>query len=384
MSAPTAINPQQREGVLESATKIKQLSQEPGNFLIDLLVQQQQFTSIKWLLHFKIPEMIPVAPKGISYDDLSSRTGISSNTIRAVARMAMTADFLAETKDGLSTHSQLSRSLVEDQDLANWLSYVVNRNVPMTYGFIEATERWPNTTSVTETAFNVSSKTELSFFDWLEANPKMGTEFGEYMKSQAAATTDGGVEHLVNGFDWKSLGKATIVDVGGGEGDASFALVHAYPELRLIVQDLSHAKAGAQAKIAALDAPIKSRVEWQEYDFREVQQVKGADVYFLRTVLHNWPDDGAVKILQRVVEAMGPSSRIIIMDMVLPTPGDKRVFEGALRQKDLMMRQAFNAPEREVEDWYSLVGKVDKRLELVAITRPEGSVHSLLEIKLRN
>ena len=77
-------------------------------------------------------------------------------------------------------------------------------------------------------------------------------------------------------------------------------------------------------------------------------------------------------------------SRILIMDMVLPTPGSgSTTLEAALRQKDLTMLHNFNAKEREVEDWRSVLQKADPRLEIKAIRRPDGSHHSVIEVVLR-
>ena len=99
-------------------------------------------------------------------------------------------------------------------------------------------------------------------------------------------------------------------------------------------------------------------------------------------IIHDWADKDAVRILKEVAKVMKGDSRIVIMDMVLPTPGTGSLtFEAALRQKDLMMRQVLlNAKEREVEDWHALIRNVDETLQIVAIRRPEGSQHSVIEI----
>ena len=102
--------------------------------------------------------------------------------------------------------------------------------------------------------------------------------------------------------------------------------------------------------------------------------MKDADVYLLRMVLHDWPEDEAVAILQRIAEAMKAGSRILVMDMVLPAQGTcSPTLEAALRQKDMMMRQVLQAHEREVEDWQELVSKTGGRLRIVAIRQLESS-----------
>lgn len=116
------------------------------------------------------------------------------------------------------------------------------------------------------------------------------------------------------------------------------------------------------------------RIEFVEHDFFTPQPVKDADVYLLRMILHDWPDEKAVAILKHIAEAMKEGSRIFIMDMVLPAPGSgSPTLEAALRQKDLTMRQVLHARERELEDWRTLVTEADARLRIVAVRQPEGS-----------
>lgn len=80
---------------------------------------------------------------------------------------------------------------------------------------------------------------------------------------------------------------------------------------------------------------------------------------------------------------MTPSSRLLIMDMVLPKPSSgSSIHEAALRQKDLMMIGTFNAKEREEEEWRALLKKADPRLMLRMIKRPAGSELSVIDVSL--
>lgn len=53
------------------------------------------------------------------------------------------------------------------------------------------------------------------------------------------------------------------------------------------------------------------------YDFFETQPIKGADVYFLRYIVHDWPDDHARRILKQARLAAEPHSKLIIVDKVI-------------------------------------------------------------------
>lgn len=96
-------------------------------------------------------------------------------------------------------------------------------------------------------------------------------------------------------------------------------------------------------------------------------------------ILHDWPDSECVKILSQITSSMKSGGRIIIMDMVLPRPGSMPLEQEAiLRQKDLVMKQNFNAKEREIEEWEALME--ESGLRVVAVETPPGSQHSILEV----
>ncbi|KAK3171624.1 hypothetical protein OEA41_003708 [Lepraria neglecta] len=379
-----AVQTQARDEILEHATRTKQLVHDPSSFLTELLVQQQQYASLGWLCHFDILSKITKSPSGVPYVDLARLAGVPETTLRAVARMAMTSDFLAETPEGYLSHNALSSAIIEDRHLSHWLYYIVKHTVPLMGCLIPAVEKWGDSKQSNHTAYNIMGDTDLPFFEFLKSRPDLSAEFDAYMESQAVMHSGTRIDHLLQGFDWAVLEEAVVVDVGGNAGATSITLTKAFPALRCIIQDLKAPIDTARSKLAELPADVSKRIEPQEHDFFTPQPVKGADVYLLRMILHDWKDPEAVKILKQLVDAAKPDSRILIMDMVLPTPGSaSRTLEAALRQKDLAMLHTFNAKEREVEDWRSVLQKADPRLEIKAIRRPDGSQHSVIEAVLR-
>ncbi|RMJ18130.1 hypothetical protein CDV36_002235 [Fusarium kuroshium] len=371
----------ERDAIIEHAAQIKNLVHDPNSFLTELVVQQQQYHCIGWLCHFDVLSQIPLPPASLSYADVSAKAGVPISTLRSVARMAMTAGLLCEDRDGLLSHNALSASFVENPHMRVQLLHMFNQTVPIMEKLAQATEKWGSTTAKNETAYNLVHETDLTFFEHLKSRPDLNEGFDAFMKSRAVSHTGSNVEHLLEAFDWKALGEAKVVDVGGSSGSTATMLATTYPKLKLVVEDLPGPVKNARARIPELPEDVKSRIEILDYDFFTPQPVKGADVYLLRTIIHDWPDADAVKILRGIVEAMGPTSRLLIMDMVLPKPGSgSRTFEAALRQKDLTMIQAFNAKERETEEWTDLLAKVG--LTIRAIERPAGSELSVIEATL--
>lgn len=173
--------------------------------------------------------------------------------------------------------------------------------------------------------------------------------------------------------------------VGGGSGATAATLAAAHTKLRVVIQDLPAPIGNARAFVATLPKDVSGRIELQEHDMFKEQPIKNADIYLLRTIIHDWPDEEAISILRRVVAAMGPQSHLVIMDMVLPIPGTESPdSEAALRQKDLAMIQTFNAKEREMEQWLELIKLVDPRIQVREVRRPEGAQHSVLDVTFRD
>lgn len=123
-------NPQTRQDIFDSTTRIEQLTQQTSDFLTNILVQQQQYTCIEWIWSFKVLTKVPSQPGSISYADVATKLQVPESTLRSVARMAMTANLLCETKDGRLAHNWLSAVFVEDTSMSTWLSYLLHRSVP--------------------------------------------------------------------------------------------------------------------------------------------------------------------------------------------------------------------------------------------------------------
>ncbi|RMZ67708.1 fusarubin cluster-methyltransferase [Pyrenophora seminiperda CCB06] len=366
-------------------TDSKQLIQEASSFITQNLIRQQQHYCLQFLCHFRILDLIALPPQCTSYADVAAKANVPVMRLKAIARMAMTAGFLCETVDGHLSHTPLSGIFVQNEHLRIQLYHMVEQTIPLMAAFTRATEMWRETQVPNQTAYNISAKTDLPFFEHLKSDPEISNEFDSYMKSQAVVNSGAKVEHLLRSFDWASLRQgATVVDVGGGSGATAATLATAHPKLRVVIQDLPAPISNARAFVETLPKDVSGRIELQEHDMFKEQPIKNADVYLLRTIIHDWPDEEAVSILRRVVAAMGPQSHLAIMDMVLPIPGtESPESEAALRQKDLAMIQTFNAKEREMEQWLELIRAVDPRIHVREVRRPEGAQHSVLDVTFR-
>jgi len=108
-----------------------------------------------------------------------------------------------------------------------------------------------------------------------------------------------------------------IVDVGGGDGSFLTALLGAHGRLTGTLFDQSHV---IEAPGALSGRPeIDQRCRKVAGDFFEGVP-SGADAYLLKWILHDWDDEGVVKILCSCRRAMKPESKLIVVEHMIGPP----------------------------------------------------------------
>lgn len=249
-----------------------------------------------------------------------------------------------------------------------------------------AENNYQDVTVNTNTPFQKAHNTKLTSFEWLVQNPK---HFGNLQKIMTALQGSEWTEGF-NLFDDEARKisskdsstpqaseKPFFVDVGGGHGHQCIELGKKYPNLLgyLVLQDLPEAVKNL--------APIEG-VKAEAYDFFQPQPIiglspfihwmqlwkvtskadiffnQGAKFYYLRRIMHDWPDDKAATILRNIRAAMGPDSRVLIDDAVLPDTGAN--WQSAVADLAMM---TFAGKERTKLQWEALAESAGLRVEQV-------------------
>ncbi|KAH0528889.1 hypothetical protein TsFJ059_003700 [Trichoderma semiorbis] len=105
-----------------------------------------------------------------------------------------------------------------------------------------------------------------------------------------------------------------FVDIGGGIGQQCALLKKVHPKLlgRVVLQD--------QPFVIPQAIPFEG-VEKQSYNIWTEQPLKGAKVYYLRNILHNYPDEKSIAIIQNTLSAMSSESVLVIDEIIIPNKG---------------------------------------------------------------
>lgn len=126
--------------------------------------------------------------------------------------MAMTSNFLREPVPGKLAHSSTSAAFVTNPGLKDWAIFTTSVAAPMSSQIVEATKKYGATESKTQTTFNVWKNTDKPFFDYMKQDQELTRQFASYMKHITTGKGES-IQHLLTGYDWASLGEATVVDV---------------------------------------------------------------------------------------------------------------------------------------------------------------------------
>jgi len=180
------------------------------------------------------------------------------------------------------------------------------------------------------------------FWEDLAAHPRIGAEFDALMGPAGHGVPDYDIE-LSDG--WETV--RTVVDVGGGTGAMLASLLRRHPRARGILVDLPGTVARAGEIIESFGVGGRVTVEGRSF-FDPLPA--GADLYLLKNVLNDWPDEPTVAILRRCAEAAGSSKAAIAVlggvaaDEVPPSLGIDMLVAGGktstLTQFTALARQA--------------------------------------------
>lgn len=223
----------------------------------------------------------------------------------------------------------------------------------------EAVAEMKYTVTTGETAFN--HVWDMWFFEHLAQNPDKANLFGESMSNYVVLVHQG----LINTYDFSS--SKTVADIGGSYGALLNGLLTTHPHLQATLFDLPHVVAEAEPHLER--AGIADKVTLVGGDFFEAVPADH-DLYILSSIIHDWPDDRALKILQTVRAAIPDHGKLILMEAVVPS-GNEPAFSKIL---DLIMMTVTGGVERTAQGYEALLVKAGFKMTQIIPTPSAGSI----------
>jgi SAM-dependent methyltransferase len=183
-------------------------------------------------------------------------------------------------------------------------------------------------------------------FDHLDDNAQAATNFHRAM----CELTRPIAESFATKIDLR--GARSVVDVGGGAGELAVALLATRPTLRATVLDLAHAE--PEARRLARERGVEARFDFVAGDF--FAAVPGdADVYLVKSVLHDCTDADAIRLLGSIRAAMGQHGRVFVVERLITEPPGHSEGDRWVARSDLNMLVGTGGRERCESEFVALL-----------------------------
>jgi O-methyltransferase domain len=206
----------------------------------------------------------------------------------------------------------------------------------------------------------------VGFFDYLSTHPDAQLRFDRGMANGAAAENP----IIASAYDFSNYKR--IVDVGGGRGGFLAEILKAHPAPRGVLYDRPEVVAHPDY---LTKTGVADRCDIVEGNFFQSVPA-GGDLYVLKRVMHDWPDDICQGILRLCRDSVAKGGRIIVIDAVVPRGNQPH----PSKTSDLLMMVLLDGRERTEAEFRDLFSRSGLKLTRIV---PTPSSLSILEAEPR-
>ncbi|KKN11458.1 hypothetical protein LCGC14_1026300 [marine sediment metagenome] len=160
-----------------------------------------------------------------------------------------------------------------------------------------------------------------------------------------------------------------ITDIGGGHGYLISQILKSNSKLKGKLLELPEVLEGAKSTIEEMG--LSNRCELIGGSFLE--EVPDSGVYIMKTVLHDWSDEDAIKILKNIRKKIPADGKVLIVECVIPPLNEPHF--GKLIDIEMMVLTPFGY-ERTEEEFRDILKKSGFQLtNIITMMSP----HSIVE-----
>jgi precorrin-6B methylase 2 len=254
----------------------------------------------------QIPDLLRDQPK--SARDAAVAAGVDETALERLLRGLAALEICREVDHGLYGLGDLGELLSQDHPRSLHARIVFNTEV---LGPI-----WNRLLDTTRTGASGSQAAlGTSFYEYLQIHPDIGGLFDRTMADAIRYR----VEAALDAYDFSEF--HTVIDIGGGNGAFLLELLRRCDRVEAVVFDLPAVAERTRAAVA--DQPGVARLGVQAGNALDAVP-QGADCYVLSNVIVSMSDAEASTILDNCCCAMAPGGRVLIIEWVMPTSGERQ------------------------------------------------------------
>jgi len=275
----------------------------PHKAMLNLIVGHWVARLIQVAASLKLADHLKNGPR--TAEQLASAAGVRAPELYRVLRALASVGVFAETKNGRFKLTPLAATLRTDTPGSmRGQAMLLNSNWQW--------DAWQQLLPCLKTGEVPFDKAHgMSSFEYLEAHPD---ELAVFHKATTGLTNPA----IAKAYDFSKY--KTLVEIAGGHGALLATILKAHPTLKGTLFDQPSVIAGARKDGPLTAKSIAKRCTLEGGNFFE-SVPKGADVYTMKYILHDWNDERSVQILKNCRAAMHDRSRLLVIDSIIP-PGN--------------------------------------------------------------
>ncbi|WP_308205983.1 methyltransferase [Mycobacterium intermedium] len=330
----------------------------PPAAMVELILAGWTSQAIEAAAELGVADALVAGP--MQPDDLAAKIGADPDAPSRLLRALCSRGVFRRRTDGSYALTPLAATL--RTDAAGSMNAAARY-----YGSPQHREHWSMLAESVRTGrASIPRLRGKEFFAYLEDDPYLAELFNGAMTSISEMAE----LPVVAAYDFTPY--RMIMDVGGGHGRLLAAILTAVPAARGVLFEIPDVVPGAQSLLRKLGVAERIQIETGSF-FDGVPA--GADLYFLKHIIHDWPDDQAVTILRNVRAAGGADARVVLAELVIPD--HDRDFVG--KWADLEMLLGLDGSRERTEDEYgTLLATAGFKMTRVI---PTASPYSLIEAR---
>ncbi|EMT6577582.1 methyltransferase [Providencia rettgeri] len=144
-----------------------------------------------------------------------------------------------------------------------------------------------------------------NFFEYWEKNADLADNFHNGMSSMSALEN----HYVVKHYNFPE--NATVADIAGGFGSLLLEVLQQNPTVNGILFDREHV-----LENHVLHA-LNDSSRWTLYPGSFFEKCPDADIFLLKYISHDWPDEQVVEILTTIRRAMKETAKLLLVDCIV-------------------------------------------------------------------
>lgn len=168
------------------------------------------------------------------------------------------------------------------------------------------------------------------------------------------------MDSCLGAYDFRKF--STVYDIGGGTGHFLIGLLQKYPRMRGLLYELPEVIAEAKPHLKNFG----QRCGMIAGDFFKNIPPDG-DAYLLKSVIHDWDDDSAMKILRKCHSTMQRNAKLLIVEPLI-APANQKDYAKCM---DVLMMAVTGGKERNEADFRYLLLQAGFKIDSITRTETE-------------